>query len=199
MFLDLWDVPGGGSELASSKILDLVANKTFDQTGLHLKKFVRQISDGVEFKTSDGPGFMLCFEIEVKEVTEFGEIEKFDSLGDLKIELVRADHHEFVWATEEEIRDEIFPVATPEHKAVMLQAFERRRQDVEEMKERAMEACRVQKHTQYEEDDVDATVTEDDDEVDAEEEDSEEDEKKADEGPDYGKVSVKHNRIIKFW
>lgn len=195
MFLDLWDVPGGGSELANSKILDLVANKTFDQTGLHLKKFVRQISDGVEFKTSDGLGFMLCFEIEVKEVSEFGEIEKYDSLGDLKIELDPANHYEFVWATEEEIRDEIFPVATPEHKAVMLQAFELRRQDVEEMKERAAEASRVQKHTQYEEDEED-----DDDEADGEEEDGEEeDEKKADEGPDYGKVSVKHNRIFKLW
>ncbi len=210
MFLDLWELPGGGSELTDWKILDIVANKTFEQTGLHLKKFVKQVGNGVEYKNSDGLGVMLCFEIEIKEVTDEGRIEKYDSLGELEVELDREKHHEFVWATEQEIIDEIFPVETPEHKAVMLQAFELRRQDIEEMKALEVEASKMQKHTKYEdshEDDEEeeGSEAEGSEEEDSEEEDSDkednaqEDKKKAIEEPDYGKVSVKHNRIIKVY
>jgi 8-oxo-dGTP pyrophosphatase MutT (NUDIX family) len=50
-FPNLWEVPGGSPELSDPTILHSVAREAFEETGLRLTKFVRQIGDGVEFNT----------------------------------------------------------------------------------------------------------------------------------------------------
>ena len=99
---------------------------TFEQTGLRLLKAVGQIGDGEALKTSKGRGFRLNFEIDVTELAIVGELD-CATLGHLEVTLDEDEHQEFVWATEEDIRDEIYPIVTPEQTAVILQAFQLRR------------------------------------------------------------------------
>ena len=71
-FPNLWEVPGGSSELTDPTILHSVAREVFEETGLHLTRFIRQIGSGSEFVT--GPKsrpkrwLKLHFEIEVAEI-----------------------------------------------------------------------------------------------------------------------------------
>ncbi|CAD6587691.1 MAG: hypothetical protein ASARMPRED_003220 [Alectoria sarmentosa] len=125
-FPDPWEVPSGDAELTDPTILHSVARVTFEQTGLHLEKAVGQIGDGEALKTSKGRGFRLNFEIDITELAVVGELD-CATLGHLEITLDKDEHQDFVWATEEDIRDEIYPIVTPEQTAVILQAFQLRR------------------------------------------------------------------------
>lgn len=51
----------------------------------------------------------------------------------MHLELDPAEHQKIVWATEGDIKDDMFPIVTPEAKAVMLQAFELRGKDEEKI------------------------------------------------------------------
>ena len=82
-FPNLWEVPGGSSEGTDPTVLHSVAREVFEETGLHLTRFVRQVGKGVEFTSSsnivDENGVLkprrvflkLTFAIEVAEL-EFG-------------------------------------------------------------------------------------------------------------------------------
>ena len=125
-FPDPWEVPSGDAELTDPTILHSLARVTFEQTGFRLQKAVGQIGDGEALKTSTGRGFRLSFEVDVTELAIVGELD-CATLGHLEVTLDEDEHQEFVWATEEDIRDEIYPIVTPEQTAVILQAFQLRR------------------------------------------------------------------------
>lgn len=75
-FPNRWEVPGGSAELSDPTVFHSVAREVFEETGLHLARFVRQIGLGVEFTTGSKKGkkkwLKLSFEIEVAEITNVG-------------------------------------------------------------------------------------------------------------------------------
>lgn len=142
-FPNPWEVPGGGCGPTDATILHSVARKTLEETGLNLKKFRRQIGDTEEFETSEGPCCKLSFEIWVAELAGVDKKATCTILDDVKVTLDPNEHQEFMWATEEDIRTDIFPIVTPEQKAVIMQAFQLRREDREELVDLAASAVRV--------------------------------------------------------
>lgn len=71
-FPNLWEVPGGSCEVSDPTILHSLARETFEETGLRLTRFCRQIGSGVEFVTGyearERRWCKLSFEIEVAEL-----------------------------------------------------------------------------------------------------------------------------------
>ncbi|KAI9871858.1 MAG: hypothetical protein M1830_002372 [Pleopsidium flavum] len=95
-FPNLWEVPGGSSELSDPTILHSLARETFEETGLRLTRFVRQIGPGVEFSTGtkqrEKKWLKLSFEIEVAEIP----VSKAEVLGDMTHEHGEKPSHEVV-------------------------------------------------------------------------------------------------------
>lgn len=71
-FPNLWEVPGGSCEASDPTVLHSLARETFEETGLRLMRFNRQIGSGVDFVTGYGARERrwrkLSFEIEVAEI-----------------------------------------------------------------------------------------------------------------------------------
>lgn len=71
-FPNLWEVPGGSCEGSDPTILHSLARETFEETGLRLTRFNRQIGSGFDFVTGYGARKKrwrkLSFEIEVAEI-----------------------------------------------------------------------------------------------------------------------------------
>lgn len=112
-FPNLWEGPGGGAEPSDPTILHSVAREVFEETGLHLTRFTRQVGNGVEFKGRRKEQWQkLSFVIEVAEIPpldshhqpahENGDAEARDHIG---ITLDPAEHQAYKWATEEQIRE----------------------------------------------------------------------------------------------
>lgn len=183
-FPNPWEVPGGGCELIDPTILHSVARQTFEQTGLDIRRFLRQIRDREEFETNEGSCCKLNFEIGVAELAGVDKMATCTTLDDVKVILNPDEHQEFVWATEEDIRDDIFPIVTPEQKAVIMQAFQLRREAREELVElaaSAVSALKAPKNASHKYDDaVDLGEDADDDDEDDDgddEKDNDDDEK----------------------
>ena len=124
-FPSKWEIPGGSTELSDPTILHSAARETFEETGLHLTKVVRQVGDeGVEFTTEQGQKrwLKLSFEIQVMEVEGIGEEEGAE--GNIEIRLDPEEHQAYVWAGEEDIRMGKYDITTPEQRELMLKAFE---------------------------------------------------------------------------
>ena len=73
-FPNRWELPGGGCEVSDPTILHSLARETFEETGLRLNRFCRQVGYGDEFVTGYGARekkwCKLSFEIEVAELGE---------------------------------------------------------------------------------------------------------------------------------
>ena len=141
-FPDRWEVPGGSSDRLDPTILHSVARELFEETGLRLNRFVRQVGDGIVFET--GPEskkkrcLKLSFEVEVSEIpSTFHEGNGRIAgrvLDSLSITLHPAEHQEFAWATEEDIKNSDpnralrdrrpYEIFTEDQRLLMLQAFE---------------------------------------------------------------------------
>ncbi|KAL9104566.1 MAG: hypothetical protein Q9163_000488 [Psora crenata] len=67
-FPNRWEVPGGSSEVQDPTILHSAARETFEETGLKLTRFVREIGKGVEFGSRKKRWVKLSFEVEVQEL-----------------------------------------------------------------------------------------------------------------------------------
>lgn len=130
-FPNLWEVPGGSPELSDPTILHSVAREAFEETGLRLTKFVRQIGDGVEFNTGpkkrEKKWLKLSFEIEVAEIP-ISEIEMYRDInheyghglshegvthksptlhpvhGAIPVILDPEEHQRYAWVSEADIR-----------------------------------------------------------------------------------------------
>lgn len=152
-FADLWEVPWGDSELTDQTVLHSVERVMLEETGLHLKRFLKQIGNGEESETSQGSSVRLSFEIEITEMAVLDNTGKCTcpALNDVHIEVDPAQHQDFVWVTEEDVLDEIFTLVTPQQKDVILHAFQLRQETEEEVRAQAVRAERARKKAYYDE------------------------------------------------
>ncbi|KAL6717272.1 hypothetical protein ACLMJK_005187 [Lecanora helva] len=123
-FPSKWEIPGGSTEPTDPTLLHSAARKTFEETGLHLTKVVRQVGDqGVEFITGGGTKRWLKLSFEI-------EVEEFEGLDGERVEervQVRLDpeeHQAFVWGSEEDVSMGKYDITTGEQKELILRAFE---------------------------------------------------------------------------
>lgn len=153
---DRWEVPGGSSDENDPTILHSVARELFEETGLHLTRFNRQIGPGVRFETGREPQkkqwLKLSFEVEVSEIPRISHshVHHQDNMArlgnddlvagqvlDAVIKLDPEEHQNSAWATEEDIRNSDpnrppwnrgpFEIFNEEQRLLMLRAFELRR------------------------------------------------------------------------
>ena len=189
-FPDLWEVPWGVCSLSDYTILHSVPRVMLETTGLHFRRFSKQIGNGEEVRCSEGLCFRLSFEIEVTEMMDSGKYIRCAALDDVHVVLDPEKHQDFVWATKEDIIQDIFPLAMPQQKDVVLQAFHRRKDAEERVRERAVHASRLRKQAWYEK--VGRNRSAEDDEMEGEQgredeedyEDGEEQEEEYDEDSD---------------
>ena len=106
-FPNLWEVPGGSAEFSDPSILHSVARETFEETGLHLTRLVRQVGEGITFTTRGNKKWIkLLFEIEVAElhgISTSDAAEKGIS-EPVPISLHPKEHQKHAWVTEEELK-----------------------------------------------------------------------------------------------
>jgi len=135
-FPNLWEIPGGGSELGDPTILHSVAREVFEEAGLHLTRFGRQVGNGETFKvgSKNEPKhcLKLSFEIEVLEngnpvlsrlpplphshASKHGDSEEDAELfasGPQSLEAINVvvnseEHQAFRWTSEEELAQATF-------------------------------------------------------------------------------------------
>ena len=123
-FPNLWEVPGGSSDPEDPTILHSAAREMFEETGLRLMRFVREVGKGVEFVTGQTRWVKLSFEIEVVEMHgRKGDGE----MDDVEITLDPEEHQDHTWVTEQEIREDRYPIITTKQKEVMLEGFRLRK------------------------------------------------------------------------
>ena len=67
-FPNKWELPGGSAELTDSTILRAAARELFEETGLHVKSFVRQDGKMMTIHIRHEKWARLCFEVEVEEI-----------------------------------------------------------------------------------------------------------------------------------
>ena len=129
-FPNLWEVPGGSSELTDPTILHSVAREVFEETGLHLTRFIRQIGSGTEFvtgpKSRPKPWLKLHFEIEVAELgralleglsscvhgdhgqqsgaEQSGRLRNVISGTSIEVFLDPTEHQDYRWVSEDDVR-----------------------------------------------------------------------------------------------
>ena len=155
-FPNKWEVPGGSCEASDPTILHSLARETFEETGLRLTRFKRQIGSGSKFVTGYGvrekQWLKLSFEIDVAEIGECdmrsgrldgglenvapGENMSRDGangvdggMDDVCITLDPEEHQAYAWATEKEIKEGKYAVVTAEQQSLMLEAFALRKAD----------------------------------------------------------------------
>lgn len=132
-FPNMWEVPGGSAEFDDPSILHSVARETFEETGLRLTRFVRQVGDGIEFGTPRNRAWIkLAFEIQVAELhgTAPGQTPTpaAEAGEPTPVTLDPEEHQRHAWATEAEIRlctltEGPYPIMTEDQRLMMLQAF----------------------------------------------------------------------------
>ena len=91
---NLWEVAGGAVDPEDSTILHGAARELWEEAGLVVTSFRRQVGQGLGFTTRTKGLWMLklVFEAEV------------ESSGGVEVTLDEHEHQKFVWATEEECR-----------------------------------------------------------------------------------------------
>ena len=143
-----WEMPGGSAELSDPTIFHSVARETFEETGLHLTRVVRQVGEGIRF-ASKPECLKVCFEIEVSELhrsamrkscirTDSGSgsqttLTEGGSLADQEEEILvtldPAEHQKYAWLTEAEVKDVVEKWSFPGEDTLpaILQAFDTHR------------------------------------------------------------------------
>lgn len=126
---DLWEIPGGGCDEEDPSIIYSVARELEEEAGLRAVLVGPQVNGGYVFPT--GSGKIVCklnFMVEV----ENGENVDKDDKGSIKVKLDPKEHQNYLWATEEQCKDEKVgdvevKFTTAEQKLVILDAFAARR------------------------------------------------------------------------
>ena len=157
-FGNRWEVPGGSSDVTDPTILHSLAREVFEETGLILTRFIRQVGNMVEFQTGKGERrrnwAKLNFEIEVAEidgiVDQAAEVNDDGFMGkgagsqdeghkstdrseaaapDATVTIDPQEHQGYAWATADDIASGKYMIATPEQRDLILGAFRARRDD----------------------------------------------------------------------
>jgi len=121
-----WENPGGGCDREDETILHAVARELWEETGLHVTRFVRQVGGVVKFNSRSGKSIVkFSFEVEVSETGALGgegssassaagagadrqaggesEIDLLQNLDKIPIRLDPKEHQAYIWATEEQV------------------------------------------------------------------------------------------------
>lgn len=83
-------------------------------------RFVRQVGKEVELGPGKTGWVKLSFEI---EVVEMHGRKAEGAVDDVEIRLDPEEHQDYTWVTEQEIREDRYPITTAEQKEVMLEGF----------------------------------------------------------------------------
>jgi 8-oxo-dGTP pyrophosphatase MutT (NUDIX family) len=115
---NLWETPGGGCDAEDQTVLHSVARELWEEAGLVAKLIGPPVGDGYVFNTRTS-----------KAVRKLNFIVKVDA-GDagIAVRLDPLEHQNFLWATEQEIKDgnagkTKLEFTTADQKAVILEAF----------------------------------------------------------------------------
>ena len=83
-------------------------------------RYVREVGKGVDLVMGKTMWCKLSFEIEVVEM----QGRKAEAAVDeVEIRLDPEEHQDYKWVTEQEIREDLYPITTAEQKEVMLEGF----------------------------------------------------------------------------
>ncbi|KAL9613816.1 MAG: hypothetical protein Q9167_001663 [Letrouitia subvulpina] len=139
------DLPGGRVNGTDPTILHSVSREVFEETGLRVRRIVREVGNGIPFATpycraADGLRWWLklAFEVEVQEInkTEGGgeDLKQADKFPPVKLN--PREHYEWFWALKEDVQTALaenalegragtgkLMVMTKEQGEVMLEAF----------------------------------------------------------------------------
>ena len=120
-FPNLWEIPGGAVELDDPTILHSVAREVFEETGLHLQRFVRQVGNGQLFKVGHKHDPKQCFKLNFEiEVIEIGTVSRtldlqdqsvqdrplqpsVENLDSIVVVVDPQEHQAFKWVREDEV------------------------------------------------------------------------------------------------
>jgi 8-oxo-dGTP pyrophosphatase MutT (NUDIX family) len=95
----LWETPGGACDAEDETILHAAAREVWEEAGLRVKSFNRQVGTGIEFRTSRGLKiFKLSFEVEVEEV----DTAEAAGLEAIAVKLDPNEHQDWAWVSEED-------------------------------------------------------------------------------------------------
>lgn len=115
---NLWETPGGGCDTEDQTVLHSVVRELWEEVGLVARMVGPPVGDGYVFNTRSGKTVRkLNFIVEVG-TGDFG----------IAVRLDPQEHQNFLWATEQEVKDGNFgqkklEFTTAEQKAVVLDAF----------------------------------------------------------------------------
>ena len=82
--------------------------------------FVREVGKGVELVIGKTRWLKLSFEIEVVEMQGRNAEAAVD---DVEIRLDPEEHQDYKWVTEQEVKEDVYPITTAEQKEVVLEGF----------------------------------------------------------------------------
>lgn len=125
-FPSCWENPGGACDADDETVLHAAARELREEAGLEAARFVRQVGDVFEFRSSRGKKIAkVAFEVEVLEENGDGgdgETEHYHVTLDPK------EHQDYKWVTEEEVRNGRvgqvqLQFTTPDNRALMLEGF----------------------------------------------------------------------------
>lgn len=123
-----WELPGGAVDATDPTVLHGAARELHEEAGLHARHFTHVITEG----PNAAPGQVFQNSAKTKTWCRFtfgAEVERSHAgEGGVEVRLDLNEHQDFVWATEEEVREQgnaerRFPVTHGSVQAVMLEAF----------------------------------------------------------------------------
>jgi 8-oxo-dGTP pyrophosphatase MutT (NUDIX family) len=95
----LWECPGGACDAEDESILHAAAREVWEETGLHVKRFNRQVGTGNEFMNRRGMRiFKVAFEVQVEEV----DTAEATGLETVAVKLDPNEHQNWIWVSEED-------------------------------------------------------------------------------------------------
>ncbi|KAI9897732.1 hypothetical protein N3K66_007588 [Trichothecium roseum] len=146
-----WEPPGGAADPEDPSVLHACARELFEEAGLVASRVLRVVGDGDDVDGDYGSAGMVfmnrsgtrlfvkfCFEVEVEaEAGAAAGVDGADGDGRPVVRLDANEHQDWVWATEEEVKNDVtadgkpIPVTTLGQKRILLNAFRLRREEAE--------------------------------------------------------------------
>ncbi|RFU24726.1 hypothetical protein B7463_g11613, partial [Scytalidium lignicola] len=122
-----WEIPGGGVDDEDLTVLEGAARELWEEAGLVAKRFKHVVTEGPDQKpgqvypnsTHTKTWYRFTFDVQVKSCEH--------------VKLDPKEHQAFVWATEDEIRDQLIgdrqhPITNKYMQALILEAFRLRKE-----------------------------------------------------------------------
>ena len=147
-FPNLWEVPWGTCTLTDATILHSAKRTTFERTGLHTERILKEIGKGMEHKSGERLYLYVSFEIEIAEMvtSDFGT---YGASGDIPIKMDPREHQDSAWVTEKDILDDMCPLVAHQSKDVISEAFRLRRRAEKQVRAQAIMASRARRRTRH--------------------------------------------------